>query len=63
MAKITWSKYTIEALNIIHDFIARESPFYAHKTIEEFFLERFEALSLYPEIGREAPEYVRADFQ
>lgn len=63
MAKITWSKYTLEALNSIHDFIARESLFYAQKTIEKFFLERVEPLSLYPEIGREAPEYVRADFQ
>ena len=60
MAKIIWSKYALEDLDSIHDFIARESPFYAQRTIEEFFA-RVEVLSLYPEIGREVPEFVRAD--
>ena len=56
MAKIIWSKYALEDIESIHDFIARESSFYAQKTIEDFFA-RVQILPLYPEIGREVPEY------
>ena len=46
----------------IHDFIANESPFYAQKTIEEFFI-RVKVLAKYPEIGREVPEKIRKDIR
>ena len=60
MAEITWSKLALDDLDTIHDYIAKESPFYAQKTIEEF-IERVSVLATHPEIGHEVPEYVRKD--
>jgi plasmid stabilization system protein ParE len=60
MAEITWSKLALDDLDSIHDYIAKESPFYAQKTIEEF-IERVLVLATHLEIGREVPEYVRKD--
>lgn len=62
MAEIKWSKLALGDLNSIHDYIAKDSPFYSQKTIEAFF-ERVFILSKYPEIGREVPEYVRIDIR
>ena len=62
MAEITWSKLALEDLESIHDYIAKESPFYAQKTIEEF-IARVAVLADHPEIGREVPEYVRKDIR
>lgn len=62
MAEIKWSKLALDDLNSIHDYIAKDSPFYAQKTIEDFF-ERVFILSKYPEIGQEVPEYVRKDIR
>ncbi len=62
MAEITWSKLALDDLDSIHDYIAKESPFYAQKTIEEF-IERVSVLATYPEIGREVPEYIRKDIR
>jgi plasmid stabilization system protein ParE len=41
MAEIISSKLALEDVDSIHDFIAKESPFYAQKTIEEFFIPVF----------------------
>lgn len=60
MAQIIWSKLALNDLDNIHDYIAKESSFYAQKTIEEF-LDRVAILANYPEIGREVPEYIRSD--
>lgn len=62
MAQIVWSKLAITDLEVIHDFIARESPFYAQKTIESFF-NRVAVLTKFPESGREVPEFVRKDIR
>ena len=62
MAQIIWSKLALADLDNIHDFIAKESPFYAEKTVEEFFI-RVEVLAKYPDIGREVPEYVHKDIR
>jgi plasmid stabilization system protein ParE len=62
MAEIIWSKYALEDIENIYNYIFRESPFYAQKTIEEFFI-RVEVLSMYPEIGREVPEYIKSDIR
>ena len=60
MAEITWSELALDDLDSIHDYIAKESPFYAQKTIEEF-IERVSVLATHPEIRREVPEYVQKD--
>lgn len=62
MAQVTWTKLALADLDSIHDFIAKESPFYAQKTIEEFLI-RIEVLAKYPEIGREVPEFDRKDIK
>jgi len=60
MAKIIWTKVALADLDSIYDFIAKESPFYAQKTIEQF-LSRVEILSEFPEIGRVVPEYTKKE--
>lgn len=37
MAEIIWSVPAMNDLIVIHDFIAKESPFFAQRTIESFF--------------------------
>ncbi len=58
MEQIVWSKLALKDLEHIYDFIALESPYYAQKTIEQFFI-RVEVLSSYPQIGKEVNEYMK----
>ena len=62
MAEIIWSKLALDDIDSIHDFIAKESPIYAQKTIEEFFV-RVNVLAKFPEIGREVQEKLRKDIR
>ena len=60
MAQIVWSKLAQADLENIHEYIARDSPYFAQKTIEEFFI-AVTVLLKYPEVGREVPEFLRKD--
>ena len=62
MAQVIWSKLALSDLDNIHDFIAKESPYYAQKTIEQLF-SRVEILETYPESGRQVPEFIRKDIR
>lgn len=62
MEQIIWSKLALNDIDSIHNYIAQESPYYARKTIEGFLI-RVEVLSEYPQIGREVPEYAKADIK
>jgi addiction module RelE/StbE family toxin len=62
MAEIVWSKLALSDLDNIHDYIAKDSPFYAQKTIQEF-IDRVAVLADHPEIGREVPEYMHKDIR
>jgi len=55
MAKVKWSKDSIEDLKEICKFIALDSPYYAAIFRERIF-EMVEHLELFPEIGRRVPE-------
>jgi plasmid stabilization system protein ParE len=55
MAKIRWSKGSIEALKEICRFIALDSPFYA-KIFNDRIFEMVEHLESFPKIGRKVPE-------
>lgn len=55
MAKIKWSKDSIEDLKEICEFIALDSPYYA-RIFNDRILEIVEHLKLFPEIGRRVPE-------
>lgn len=52
---VRWSKPAKLDLKQIHDYIARDSKFYAQKISAEI-IEKSEKLTLFPEIGRIVPE-------
>jgi addiction module RelE/StbE family toxin len=53
---VTWSGSARADLRDIFDHIARDSRFYAKKTIEDL-VQRSERLLTFPRIGRVVPEY------
>ena len=55
MAKIKWSKDSIEDLKEVCKFIALDSPYYATLLNDRIF-EMVEHLESFPEIGRHVPE-------
>lgn len=55
MAKIKWSKDSLEDLKEICRFIALDSPYYA-KMLNDRIFEMVEHLELFPEMGRDVPE-------
>ncbi|HLF87110.1 MAG TPA: type II toxin-antitoxin system RelE/ParE family toxin [Nitrospiria bacterium] len=55
MAKIKWSKNSIDDLKEICKFIAEDSPYYAN-IIKDRIFEMVEHLESSPEMGRKVPE-------
>jgi toxin ParE1/3/4 len=55
MAKIEWTERALSDLQQIHDYIARDSIFYANSFANKIY-ERIQALQSSPEIGRKVPE-------
>jgi len=55
MAKIKWSKDSLEDLKEICRYIALDSPYYANLLNDRIF-EMVEHLELFPEMGRHVPE-------
>ena len=55
MAEIIWTKLAQKDAEEIHDFIAKDSVYYAQKTIQKFF-DRISILKKYPNSGRIVPE-------
>ena len=56
MAKLKWSQKSAEDLELIHDYIATDSPFYARVQIERIF-KGVERLRDFPQSGRSLPEF------
>ena len=56
MAQVIWTKLALADLDTIHEFIAKDSPYYAQKTIEKIF-ERVIVLEKFKFIGRIVPEF------
>nr|VFK21308.1 MAG: Plasmid stabilization system protein ParE [Candidatus Kentron sp. LPFa]VFK34713.1 MAG: Plasmid stabilization system protein ParE [Candidatus Kentron sp. LPFa] len=52
---VIWSLPARNDLKAIHDYIAKDSPFYAKKTVQDI-RERTDALDELPRKGRRAPE-------
>ena len=52
---MTWSNPAKIDLKQIHDYIARDSRFYAKKVSSEI-VEKTETLNLFPKVGRIVPE-------
>ncbi|MBU0568752.1 type II toxin-antitoxin system RelE/ParE family toxin [bacterium] len=55
MAKVKWSRDSIEDLKEICRFIALDSPYYA-KIFNDRVFEVVEYLELFPKLGRRVPE-------
>ncbi len=55
MAKVRWSKDSIEDLKGICSFIALDSPYYA-KIFNDRVFEMVEHLEFFPDMGRKVPE-------
>ena len=55
MAEIIWTKIALKDAEEIHDYIAKDSIYYAQKTIENFF-DRIRILNELPNAGRVVPE-------
>jgi toxin ParE1/3/4 len=55
MVKIIWTDLAIEDLRSIHNYISKDSPFYANRFIEKLLF-RVEQLKNYPKSGRKVPE-------
>ncbi|MBK9402846.1 MAG: type II toxin-antitoxin system RelE/ParE family toxin [Bacteroidetes bacterium] len=62
MARVIWTKLALNDIDRIHDFIAKDSPLYARKTVEQIF-RRVDILENFPMSGREIPEYLRKDIR
>jgi plasmid stabilization system protein ParE len=56
MAEIIWSDKSVTDLELIHDYITADSPFYARVQIERIF-KSVKRLNSFPESGRKVPEF------
>ena len=57
---VRWTATARRHLRAIHDYIAKDSPFYARRMVARI-VDRSEQISQFPESGRIAPEYLRGD--
>ena len=62
MAEVTWARPALEDLEAIHDFIARDSLFYARGTVEGI-LARARTLEHFPGRGRMVAEFWDPDIR
>jgi addiction module RelE/StbE family toxin len=56
MAKIIWTEEALEDLHSIHEFISRDSPFYADKFIDKL-ISKADILIKFPKLGKPVPEF------
>lgn len=55
MVRIEWTERALEDLNVVHDYIARDSKNYAHLFVKKIY-ETVQKLKDFPNIGRVVPE-------
>ena len=58
--KIEWTDPALDDLEIIRDYISKDSPYYARQFIERIF-DAAKTLQDHPKIGRPVPEAERND--
>lgn len=56
MVKIIWTEFAIEDLQLIHDYISKDSKRYADRFIEKL-IERVDQLETFPKSGRVVPDF------
>ncbi|MEQ9305702.1 MAG: type II toxin-antitoxin system RelE/ParE family toxin [Marinoscillum sp.] len=54
MAKVEWTKKSIECIYQISEFYGAKSPNYGEKLVDIFFLRKAKH---FPEMGRQVPEF------
>ena len=62
MRKLVWTEPALADLDAIHDFIAKDSEYYASSFLQEI-IGQAEKLEKFPEMGRVVPEYGRKDIR
>ncbi|MBL0105043.1 MAG: type II toxin-antitoxin system RelE/ParE family toxin [Bacteroidetes bacterium] len=55
MAKVSWTRRSLKDLEAIHEYIALDSKFYAHRFVNRI-VSRVDQLIDFPESGRIVPE-------
>lgn len=56
MVKIRWTEAALKDLKSIHDYISKDSIFYANR-LGNKFLKKIEILASFPKSGRMVPEF------
>ena len=56
MVKVIWAEFALEDLKSIHDFISKDSKFYADRFIEKLII-RIDQLETFPNSGKIVPEF------
>ncbi len=56
MANVIWTELALEDLKSIHDFIAQDSSYYAHRFTAKI-VKRVKILERHPKIGKKVPEF------
>lgn len=62
MTLVRWSEQASGDLEAIHAYIARDSEFYASRTVEHM-LQTIDRLEHFPDLGRMVPEFRRSDIR
>ena len=60
MVKVVWTDLAIEDLKSIHEYISKDSKFYADRFVTKL-ITRVDQLENYPQSGRMVPEFGRED--
>jgi len=56
MVEIEWTREALDDIDAIHNYISRDSEYYAKHTIERIF-EAIERIRAFPKSGRVVPEF------
>jgi addiction module RelE/StbE family toxin len=56
MVKVIWTEIAIEDLKLIHDYISKDSRFYADRFVQKL-IKRVDQLENFPKPGRVVPEF------
>ena len=56
MVKVIWTEIAVEDLRSIHDYISKDSKYYADRFVEKL-IKRVDQLENFPKSGRVVPEF------
>jgi addiction module RelE/StbE family toxin len=62
MVKVVWTDLAIEDLKSIHEYISKDSKFYADRFVTKL-LNRVDQLENHPQSGRVVPEFGKEDIR